>query len=221
MARLVWDQTGQHFFETGVDQGVLFVYDDTNNTYGAGVAWNGLTAVNENPTGADANALYADNIKYLNLFSAEEFGATIEAYTYPDEFAACNGEKELATGVVVGQQPRKTFGFSYRTKIGNDVAGSDLGYKIHLVYGAMASPSDKNYETINDNPDAITFSWEITTTPISAGEGFKPTAHIIVDSTKVDSTKLTAFENYLYGSDGQSAAGSALPLPAKVIELLG
>ena len=221
MARLVWDQTGQHFFETGVDQGVLFVYDDTNNTYGAGVAWNGLTAVNENPTGADANALYADNIKYLNLFSAEEFGATIEAYTYPDEFAACNGEKELATGVVVGQQPRKTFGFSYRTKIGNDVAGSDLGYKIHLVYGAMASPSDKNYETINDNPDAITFSWEITTTPISAGEGFKPTAHIIVDSTKVDSTKLTAFENYLYGSDGQSAASSALPLPAKVIELLG
>lgn len=230
MSKLVWDQTGEHFYETGVDQGVLFVYDDTNHTYGEGVAWNGLTAVNQNPTGADANALYADNIKYLNLFSNEEFGCTIEAYTYPDEFAACNGEAQLnsISGVNIGQQPRKMFGFSYRTKIGNDVVGSDLGYKIHLVYGAMASPSDKNYETINDNPDAINFSWEVTTTPIAVGEGYKPTAHIEIDSTKFNTTqlqeKLTNFENWLYGTNASgSTEGTAaqLPLPAKVIELLG
>lgn len=222
MSALVWDQTGERLFETGVDHGVLFVYG--TNSYGTGVAWNGLTAVNESPSGAEANPLYADNIKYLNLYSAEEFGATIEAYTYPDEWAACDGSASLATGVTVGQQSRKMFALSYRTKIGNDVDGSDHGYKIHIIYGARASASDKNYETINENPDAITFSWEITTTPIEIGEGFKPASHIIIDSTKVDSTKLQDFEDYLYGTDGEGQAQgttSALPLPAKVIELLG
>lgn len=211
MAALIWDETGQHFFETGTDHGVLFPMNN-DGTYGNGVVWNGLTGVSENPTGGEPNNLYADNIKYLALYSVEEFEATIEAYTYPDEFAECDGSAALATGVYIGQQDRKSFGFSYRTRIGNDIQGSDLGYKIHLVYGAKASPTEKSYETINDNPDAITFSWDITTTPVAV-TGYKPTAHLVIDSTKVDAAKLAAFETTLYGGENTQAT---LPLPNAV-----
>ena len=216
MAKLVWDQTGERIYETGVKQGVLFV-QGKDGAYGTGVAWNGLTAVTQSPSGAEATALYADDIKYLNLMSAEEFGATIECYTYPEEFAPCNGEAELIAGVTIGQQARSTFGFSYRTSIGNDVMGSDYGYKIHLVYGALASPSEKGYSTINDSPEAITFSYEITTTPVNV-EGYKPTAHLEIDSTKVDPEKLKAFEAVLYGSESEEPR---LPMPAEVVTLLG
>lgn len=215
MSKLVWDQTGERVYENGVSHGVLFPYDSTNKKYGDGVAWNGLTAVTESPDGAEANDLWADNIKYASLRSAETYGCTIEAYTYPDEFAECDGSASVAAGVYLGQQSRKMFGFSYRTEIGND-ANSEAGYKLHLVYGCMASPSEKNYETINDSPDAITFSWEVDSTPVEVA-GYKPIASITIDSTKVDATKLASFEETLYGTAGDSGKTSTLPLPADVI----
>ena len=211
MPKLTWDNTGERIFETGVKQGVLYPIQ-SDGKYTKGVAWNGLTAVTESPSGAEATALYADDIKYLNLLSNEEFGATIEAYTYPDEFAECDGSAELATAVMIGQQKRKTFGLCYRTTIGNDVEGNDYGYKLHLVYGCLAAPSEKGYSTINDNPDAITFSWEVSTTPVNV-EGFKPTSQITIDSTKADPTKLAALEAILYGSAETEAK---LPLPDEV-----
>lgn len=215
---LVWDQVGERFYETGVSHGVLFVYDSATKTYGAGVAWNGLTNVSANPSGAEASPIYADDIKYLNLMSNEEFGATIEAYTYPDEFAECDGSAEIAKGVSVGQQKRKLFGFSYMTKIGNDVDGADHGYKIHLVYGCLAAPTEKAYGTINDSPEAITFSWELSTTPIEV-TGKKPTAHIEIDSTKVnDETKMTALKTMLYGS---TTAAAHLPTIAELLTIFG
>lgn len=199
MAKLVWDETSKRIYETGVSKGVLYVQTE-EGTYGKGVAWNGLTAVNESPSGAEATPLYADDIKYLELTSTEEYGASIEAYTYPEEFEVCDGSAELATGVTIGQQPRKAFGFCYKTIIGNDVKNNDYGYKIHIVYGAKASPSEKAYQTVNDSPEAITFSWELTTTPVSV-EGHKPTACVTIDSTKVSPEKLTAIEEALYGSE--------------------
>lgn len=201
MSKLVWDATGERLYETGVKQGVLYV-QQTGGIYPKGVAWNGLTTVTESPSGAEATALYADDIKYLNLMSTEEFGATIEAYTYPDEFAECDGSATLAEGVTIGQQTRKTFGMAYRTSLGNDVDGSAYGYKLHIIYGATASPSEKAYATINDSPEAITFSWEVTTTPVNV-TGAKPTASLVIDSTKADPEKLAAFEAILYGSDGE------------------
>lgn len=228
---LQWDQDNERLYETGVSHGVLYVKDE--NGYGDGVAWNGLTAVNEAPEGGEANPLYADDIKYLNLLSNEDYKATIEAYTYPDAFAACDGSAELVPGVYAGQQDRKTFGFSYVTKIGNDTEGSSHGYKIHLVYNCLAAPSDKNYETINDNPDAITFSWEVSTTPVAINSSdpavsYKPTAHLVIDSTKFTTTaakaKLAAFELKLWGSpasgSGQDVVAEVkakLPLPDEVI----
>lgn len=199
MAKLVWDETGKRLYETGVSKGVLYVQAD-DGTYGNGVAWNGLTAVNESPSGAEATPLYADDIKYLELTSTEEYGASIEAYTYPEEFEQCDGSAELGAGVTIGQQPRKAFGFCYRTLIGNDVKNNDYGYKIHIVYGAKAAPSEKAYQTVNDSPEAITFSWELTTTPVNVA-GHKPTACVTIDSTKVDQAKLTSIEEALYGSD--------------------
>ena len=210
MSKLTWDASGERLYETGVKQGVLYVMD--SNVYGNGVAWNGLTAITESPSGAESTPLYADDIKYLNLRSTEEFGATIEAYTYPDEFAACDGSASLADGVSIGQQARKMFGLCYRTTVGNDTDGTDHGYKLHLIYGATASPSEKAYETINDSPEAITFSWEITTTPVSV-TGFKPTASITIDSTKADPTCLAALEEKLYGGESTEPT---LPLPDEV-----
>ena len=215
MPKLVWDKTGERLYETGVKQGVLYPIDN-KGTYPKGVAWNGLTNVTESPSGAEATALYADDIKYLNLISTEEFGGTIEAYTYPDEFAECDGSASLAAGVYIGQQPRKTFGFSYRTTLGNDVDNNNYGYKLHLVYGALASPSEKAYATINDSPEAITFSWEFSTTPVNV-TGFKPTASITIDSTKVDAEKLAALEKILYGDDETEAR---LPLPDEVAQVM-
>ena len=217
MAKLTWDKTGERYYETGVKQCALYV-QDAAGAYPKGVAWNGITAVTESPSGAEATPLYADDIKYLNLISAEEFGATVEAYTYPDEFAECDGSAELAVGIRIGQQNRKAFGLCYKTTLGNDVAGNDFGYKLHLIYGAKAAPSEKAYATINDSPEAITFSWELTTTPVEVGEGFKPTAHIEIDSTKVDAEKLAAIEAVLYGSESEEAK---LPLPSELITLLG
>lgn len=211
MAKLVFDESGKRFYETGVSKGVLYV-QDASGAYPQGVAWNGLTAVNEAPSGAEATPLYADDIKYLELRSAEEFGATIEAYTYPDEFEACDGSAELAEGVVIGQQARKAFGLCYRTIVGNDVQGNDFGYKLHLIYGATAAPSEKAYATVNDSPEAVTFSWEVTCTPVEV-EGFKPTATVVIDSRKVDAEKLAALEAKLYGSDSEEAQ---LPLPAEI-----
>lgn len=216
MSKLVWDKTGERTYETGTSKGVLFP-QNAEGTYGNGVAWNGLTAVTESPSGAEANPLYADNIKYLNLMSVEEFGATIEAYTYPDEFAACDGSASLAKGVSIGQQPRKAFGLAYQTILGNDVEYNKHGYKIHLIYGALAAPSERAYATVNDSPEAITFSWEITTTPVEV-KGFEPTAHLEIDSTKVDKEKLAAFEAILYGSEPEEPR---LPLPDEVATLLG
>jgi hypothetical protein len=216
MSRLVWDNTGDRFYETGVKNGVLYVQEA--GAYPKGVAWNGLTAVTESPSGAEASPLYADDIKYLNLMSAEEFGGTIEAYTYPDEFAACDGSANIATGVSIGQQARKTFGFCYKTVLGNDENGNDYGYKLHLIYGALAAPSEKAYATINDSPEAITFSWEFTTTPVNV-EGFKPTACITIDSTKADETKLKALEDILYGTD-EGEATARLPLPSEIKTLM-
>lgn len=216
MTQLTWDNTGERLYETGVDHGVLYI-PDGNGAYTDGVAWNGLTTVTESPSGAEATALYADNIKYLDLRSAEEFGATIEAFTYPDEFNQFDGVATPQVGVHVGQQGRSTFGLSYRTNLGNDVDGSDHGYKLHLIYGATASPSEKAYSTINDSPEAITFSWELSTTPVAAGGSLKPTAQLIIDSTKVDSADLTTLENLLYGSGGNPQ----LPSPASVIAIFG
>ena len=215
MSKLMWDQTGERFYETGVKQGVLYV--QSNGTYPTGVAWNGLTAVTESPSGAEATALYADDIKYLNLLSTEEFGATIEAYTYPDEFAVCDGSAALAAGVMIGQQKRSTFGMAYTTTLGNDVDGNDYGYKLHIIYGALAAPSEKGYATINDSPEAITFSWEVTTTPVTV-TGYKPTASITIDSTKADPTKLAELEAILYGSEDAEAR---LPLPDEIATLMG
>ncbi len=215
MAKLEWDATGERFYEMGTDHGVLYLQDETN-TYSKGVAWNGLTAVTESPSGAEPTDLYADNIKYASLRSAETFGCTIEAYTYPDEFAQCDGSYQPAPGVSVGQQRRVPFGFSYRTEVHNDTASeTDDGYKLHLVYNATASPSEKGYSTINDSPEAITFSWEITTTPINVTE-LKPTAIITIDSTKVDKTKLGQLEELLYGTE---SAEPKLPLPDEVVNI--
>ena len=200
---LKWDQTGERLYETGTKKGVLYVYNSTAKKYGAGVAWNGLTAVTESPSGAEATDLWADDMKYLSLRSAEQFGATVEAYTYPDEFGACDGSAEIATGVIIGQQKRAMFGLSYVTTLGNDTENNDYGYKIHLVYGATASPSERSYATINDSPEAITFSWELTTTPVEV-TGFKPTALITIDSTKADATKLANLEDAIYGIAGGS-----------------
>ncbi len=221
MAKLVWDKVGERFYETGVDHGVLYPLNSTTNAYDTGVVWNGLSSVNESPSGAEATAVYADNIKYLNLYSAEEFGATIECYTYPDEFKEMNGEATLATGVTIGQQSRGTFGLSYRTKIGNDV-NDDLGYKIHLIYGAKASPSEKQYGTVNDSPEAMTMSYELTTTPVPVA-GFKPTATLVIDSTKTTPEKLAAIEAILYGTDGTDptpGTTARLPLPEEIMTLM-
>lgn len=214
--KLKWDQTGERIYETGVDRGVLFVYDTDHNKYGTGVAWNGLTKVNESPSGAESNPLYADNTKYLDLYSAEEFGATIEAFTYPPEFEECDGSVELVRGVTIGMQNRKMFGFAYRTLVGNDTKGTDFGYKIHLVYGAKASPSEKSRDTVNDSPEAITFSWEVTTTPVTV-KGFKPTAHLIINSTLVNSTKLQKFEAKLYGDDSTGTPTLMMPDEVKTM----
>ena len=214
MPRLTWDDLGKRFYETGVKQGVL--YPQVSGAYPRGVAWNGLTAVTESPSGAEPTPLYADDIKYLELTSNEEFGCTIEAYTYPDEFKACNGEATLAEGVTIGQQTRVPFGFCYKTVLGNDEKKNDYGYKLHLVYGATASVSEKAFQTINDSPEAITFSWEVTTTPVAV-KGFKPTAILTIDSTTIAADKLTALEDILYGKD---EAEARLPLPDEIAELV-
>jgi hypothetical protein len=215
MAKLAWDNIGERLYETGVKQGVLYPISNTG-VYDKGVAWNGLTAVTESPSGAEATPLYADDIKYLNLMSNEEFGGTIEAYMYPDEFMECDGSASLVAGVSIGQQPRKTFGLCYRTTLGNDVASNDYGYKLHLVYGALASPSEKAYATINDSPEAITFSWEFSTTPVNV-TGHKPTASLTIDSTKVDAEKLAALEAILYGSESEEPR---LPLPDEIATIV-
>lgn len=214
MAPLTWDDVGEKVYETGVDHGVLYLPDATG-VYNTGVAWNGLTTVTESPTGAAPSAQYADNIKYLNLISAEEFGGTVEAFTYPEEFSECDGTALPAPGVAVGQQSRKMFGMSYRTKVGNDVDGMDHGYKLHLLYGALAAPSEKAYATVNDSPEAIAFSWDVSTTPVPVTD-YKPTALLVIDSTVVDPTDLAALEDLLYGA---GAVEAALPMPDAVIAL--
>lgn len=214
--KLAWDETGKKLYETGTKKGVLYLINSTTKAYDNGVAWNGLTGVTENPEGAEPTDLYADDVKYLSMYSTETFGATVEAYMYPDEFAELDGSAEIAPGVMIGQQTRKAFGMSYVTTLGNDVEHNDYGYKIHLIYGAMASPSEKSYQTINDSPEAITFSWELTTTPVNV-TGFKPTASLVIDSTKVDSAKLKAFEDILYGT---KEINPRLPLPDEVATLL-
>lgn len=213
--RLTWDDAGKRFYETGVKQGVFYPQDD-NGTYPKGVAWNGLTAVTESPEGAEPTPLYADDIKYLNLLSTEEFKATVEAYTYPDEFAECDGSGSLVDGVTIGQQDRKTFGLSYRTSLGNDVKGNEYGYKLHIVYGCLAAPSEKAYATVNDSPEAITFSWEVSTTPVNV-TGFKPTASLVLDSVKLGAAKMKAIEDVLYGS---STAEARLPLPDEIKSII-
>ena len=215
MAKIVWDKTSERLYETGVSKGVLYVQEA--GAYPNGVAWNGLTAVTESPSGAEASPLYADDIKYLNLMSTEEFGGTIEAYMYPDAFKACNGEDDLVEGVSIGQQKRSTFGFCYRTVLGNDTEANDYGYKLHLIYGAQAAPSEKAYASINDSPEAITFSWEFTTTPVAV-EGKKPTACLTIDSTKADAAKLAELEGILYGTESEEAR---LPLPDEIAEIFG
>ena len=219
MAKLVWDEAGKHIYETGVSKGVLYVMSNTPGTYEKGVAWNGLSSVSESPTGAEVSAIYADNVKYLNLMSREEFEGSIEAYTYPDEFMACDGSAspENAKGFVVGQQDRKTFAFCYQTKVGNDL-NPEAGYKIHIIYGALASPSERSYETVNDSPEAMTFSWDITTTPVAV-TGFKPTAHVELDSTKIDASKLAKIEAKLYGTDEPSGEPTLL-MPDEIINML-
>ena len=214
MSKIVWDQTGERLYETGVNHGVLYI--PISGVYSKGVAWNGLTAVTESPSGAEATALYADDIKYLNLMSTEEFACTIEAYTYPDEFAECDGSASLVAGVNIGQQPRKTFGLCYRTTIGNDTDSNAHGYKLLMVYGCLAAPSEKAYATINDSPEAITFSWEVSTTPVNV-TGHKPTALLTIDSTKADPAKLAALEDILYGKD---QVEPRLPLPDEIATLM-
>lgn len=225
MAKLKWDQIGERTYETGVDRGVL--YPQVDGEYPKGIAWSGLVSVSESPSGAENTALYADNIKYLNLKSAEEFGATVECYTYPDEWAQCDGTAELVAGVMLGQQARNTFGLCYRTRVGNDTQGDAYGYKIHLIYNASASPSEKSYSTVSDSPEANTFSYEITTTPIAVnatgadGKTFQPVASITIDSTKVDAAKLKELEDILYGTEGESGTGTEarLPLPDELVTI--
>ncbi len=220
---LEWDKTGERLYETGVDRVVLYPIKDTivdqTDPYDAGVAWNGVTGISQSASGGEPSPLWADNIKYLNLISAEEASLSIEAYTYPEEFEECDGSREIITGAIIGQQPRKMFGLSYRTLIGNDQKQSDFGYKLHLVYGCLASPSDRSYATVNDSPEAISFSWAVTTTPVDV-TGFKPTSIITVDSTKTTAAKLSALESILYGTSGQSTVAAKLPLPAAVITAL-
>lgn len=215
MSKLKWDQIGERLYETGVDKVVLFPMESTGQ-YGTGVAWNGISAVNESPSGAEPTALYANNGKYLNLISNEDFAATIEAFTYPDEFEECDGSKEIAPGVVIGQQKRKVFGLAYRTLLGNDVDGNDHGYKLHLVYGCLAAPSENNHSTVNDSPEAGTMSWSVSTTPVEVADA-KPTATVTIDSTKADKAKLKKLEDMLYGTE---QAESKLPLPAEVLTLM-
>lgn len=210
MPKLTWDVTGTRLYEMGVSECALYV--QKNGKYGEGVAWSGISSISESPSGAEDNAIYADNIKFLNLKSTEEFGATIEAYMYPDEWKECDGRADLATGVTLGQQKRAVFGLAYKTKVGNDADGDDAGYKIHLIYGAQASPSESQFSTVSDSPEPATFSWEITTTPITV-DGFKPTSQIVIDSTKADATALAKFEGILYGSESEAAR---LPLPDEV-----
>lgn len=222
MSKLVWDKAGEHFYETGVSKGVLYPYQTKSADYSKGYAWNGLASVSESPSGAETTATYADNFKYLNLISAEDFGGTIEAYTCPDEFKDCDGSREIAPGVYAGQQNRKTFGLSYQTILGNDTESNDYGYKLHLVYGALASPSEKQYSSVNDSPEPVSMSWEFSTTPVDVtttinGETLKPTAILTIDSTKADATKLKALEDILYGTEEKEAR---LPLPDEVIELM-
>lgn len=214
--KLVWDQIGERLYETGVDRGVLYPIQE-DNTFSNGVAWNGLTAITESPSGAEPTALWADNIKYLNLMSAEEYGCSIEAYTYPDEWAECDGSAELATGVFIGQQKRKLFGLCYRTLIGNDIENNDYGYKIHMVYNGLASPSEKNYQTVNDSPEAMTLSWEVKTTPVNVPDA-KPTACVTIDSTKVKPEHLKALEDILYGNENTEPR---LPYPEELITIFG
>lgn len=216
MSKIIWDNAGERTYETGVDHGVLYPIQE-GGLYNKGVAWNGLTAITESPSGAEATPLYADNIKYLNLLSAEDFGCTIEAYTYPDEFAECDGSAEIATGVYAGQQARKVFGLCYRTVLGNDTDSNAHGYKLHLIYGCLASPSEKSYSTVNDSPEAITFSWEVKSTPVNVS-GFKPTAVLTIDSTKVNAEKLAKLEEALYGSESTEAK---LPTPDEVVAIVG
>lgn len=215
MAKLVWDKTGERLYETGVNQCALFPIQD-GGVYTKGVAWNGITAITESPSGAEATALYADNIKYLNLMSTEELGATIEAYMFPDEFAECDGSANIADGVSIGQQKRKTFGLAYKTILGNDEESNDYGYKLHLLYGALAAPSERAYATVNDSPEAITLSWELSTTPVTV-DGFKPTASVTIDSTKTDPAKLKTLEDIIYGTE---AAEPKLPLPNEIVEIM-
>lgn len=216
MARIIWDEAGKRLYETGVSQGVHYL-QETDGTYPKGVPWNGLTAITESPSGAEPTALYADNTKYISLYSAEDFGATVEAYTYPDEFAQCDGSAELVTGVTIGQQERKAFGMSYKTQIGNDIQDTAYGYKIHCIYGAKASPSERSNSTINDSPEAMTLSWEITTVPVNV-KGFKPAAHLVIDSTKVDKAKLEELEGILYGAESTEPR---LPLPDEIAQIIG
>lgn len=213
--RLNWDQIGERLYETGVDHVALYFYNPAENKYTNGIAWNGVTAINQSPSGAEFNPIWADNIKYLNLMSAEEFGASIEAYMYPDEFKQCDGSAALMDGINIGQQSRAMFGLSYRTKIGNDVDGDEHGYKLHLIYGCMASPSERGYQTVSDSPEAISMSWEITTTPVPV-TGHKPTSYVEIDSTKVDDAVLAALEDQLYGNDTQVAT---LPLPDAILAI--
>ena len=215
MARLIWDEVGQRFFETGVKNGVLYVQKD-DGSYDDGVVWNGLTAVTESPSGAEETPLYADDVKYLTLRSAEEFGATIEAFTYPEEFEQCDGSAQIAAGITVGQQARRAFGLCYRTAVGNDIQGQEFSYKLHIIYGCTVAPSEKSYSTINDNPEAITFSWELSTVPVPV-DGFKPTASLIIDASKVDAGKLQLLENALFG-DAENEA--TLLLPNQIMELM-
>lgn len=222
MSRLIWDKIGERYFETGVDRGVLYPMGK-NGTYDKGVAWSGLSAINENPSGGEANPFYADNIKYLNIMANEDFGFGIEAFFYPDEWEACDGSVEIAPGVMAGQQTRKVFGLSYRTLIGNDTEGTDHGYKLHLVYGAQASPSQRNRNTMNESPEPTTMSWDATTTPVDV-PGAKPTAHLVIYSTRTDKDKLAALEEILYGKNPTTEGGTdgvepRLPMPAEIIEL--
>ena len=215
MARLIWDEVGQRFFETGVKNGVLYVQDN-DGSYKNGVVWNGLTAVTESPSGAEETPLYADDVKYLTLRSAEEFGATVEAYTYPEEFEQCDGSAAIANGVTIGQQARRAFGLCYRTSVGNDIQGQNFSYKLHLIYGCTVAPSEKSYSTINDNPEAITFSWELSTVPVPV-DGFSPTASLVIDASKVDEGKMQQLEDALFGDESSEAK---LLLPNEIMEML-
>lgn len=221
MSKLIWDQVGERIYETGVDHGVL--YPSVNGLYPKGVAWSGLVSVSESPSGAEDNPQYADNIKYLNVKSAEEYGATVECFTYPEEWEKCDGSAELAPGITIGQQARQNFGMCYRSRVGNDSVGDDYGYKIHIIYGASASPSERSYSTVNDSPEAITFSFEIATTPVTV-TGHRPTASLVIDSTKVDETVLAKLEEILYGKDAagddDEGVDARLPLPDEIMSII-